>query len=208
MAYRIAIDTGGTFTDLVLADERGALLLGKSPTTYARIFGGIEGALKMVAEQLGTEVRDVLRGCDLLIYGTTHATNAIIERNTARTALLVTEGFPDILVLREGGKLDPFNLAYPPAEPYVPRRLTFEIRERIDAEGNVIVPLDEEQAREVLRGLRQRRVDAIAVCLLWSPANPGHEAALGRLIEAELPGVPYTLSSRLNPIIREYRRAS
>jgi N-methylhydantoinase A len=208
LAYRIAIDTGGTFTDLVLADERGALLLGKSPTTYARIFGGIEGALKMVAEQLGTEVRDVLRGCDLLIYGTTHATNAIIERNTARTALLVTEGFPDILVLREGGKLDPFNLAYPPAEPYVPRRLTFEIRERIDAEGNVTVPLDEEQAREVLRGLRQRRVDAIAVCLLWSPANPGHEAALGRLIEAELPGVPYTLSSRLNPIIREYRRAS
>ncbi len=208
MGYRIAIDTGGTFTDLVLADERGNLVLGKSPTTYGRIFGGIQGALGMAAEQLGLAVGDALAGADLLIYGTTHATNAIIERATARTAILVTEGFPDILVLREGGKLDPFNLAYPPAEPYVPRRLTFEIRERIDSEGQVVTPLDEEQAREVLRRVRERRVDAIAVCLLWSPANPAHEAALGRLIESELPGVPYTLSHQLNPIIREYRRAS
>ena len=76
----------------------------------------------MAAEQAGASVADVLRNTDLVIYGTTHATNAIIERNTARTAFLVTEGFPDILVLREGGKLDPFNLSYPPIEPYVPRR--------------------------------------------------------------------------------------
>jgi N-methylhydantoinase A len=208
VGYRIAIDTGGTFTDLVLADERGNLVLGKSPTTYRRIFGGIEGALNVVAEQIGTSASDVLHRTDLVIYGTTHATNAIIERAVARTAFLVTEGFPDILVLREGGKLDPFNLAYPPAEPYIPRRLTFEIHERVDSEGNVVIPLDEDQARGVLRRLRDRRVEAIAVCLLWSPANPSHENALGRLIESELPGVPYTLSSRLNPIIREYRRAS
>src|ERR1700687_1274662 len=208
VAYRIAIDTGGTFTDLVLADERGCLVLGKPPTTYGRIFGGIEGALKMVAEKAVASLGDVLRNTDLVIYGTTHATNAIIERNTARTAFLVTEGFPDILVLREGGKLDPFNLAYPPLEPYILRRLTFEIRERIDSEGNVVVPLDEEQARHALRRIAERQIEAIAVCLLWSPVNPAHEAALGRLIEAELPGRPYTLSSRLNPIIREYRRAS
>lgn len=208
MGYRIAIDTGGTFTDLVLADERGNLVLGKSPTTSHRIFGGIEGALRVAAEQLGLGVGDVLAGADLLIYGTTHATNAIIERATARTAFLVTEGFPDILVLREGGKLDPFNLAYPPAEPYVARRLTFEIRERVDSEGQVVVPLDEHHAREVLRRVAERRVEAIAVCLLWSPANPAHEAAFGRLIASELPGVPYTLSHQLNPIIREYRRAS
>ena len=96
MAYRIAIDTGGTFTDLVLADERGGLVLGKSPTTYERIFVGIEGALKMAAEQAGPSVADVLRNTDLVIYGTTHATNAIIERNTARTAFLVTEGFQHV----------------------------------------------------------------------------------------------------------------
>ena len=182
-------------------------MLGKSLTTYERIFGGIEGALKMAAEQPAS-VADVLRNTDLVIYGTTHATNAIIERNTARTAFLVTEGFPDILVLREGGKLDPFNLSYPPIEPYVPRRLTFEIRERIDSEGQVVVALDDGRRARRCGGWRERRVEAIAVCLLWSPVNPAHEAALGRLIEAELPGVPYTLSSRLNPIIREYRRAS
>ncbi|HZO83553.1 MAG TPA: hydantoinase/oxoprolinase family protein [Candidatus Binataceae bacterium] len=208
VGYRIAIDTGGTFTDLVLADEQGNLVLGKSPTTYGRIFGGIEGALKMTAEQLGRGMGDLLAATDLLIYGTTHATNAIIERATARTAFLVTEGFPDVLVLREGGKLDPFNLAYPPAEPYIARRLTFEIRERVDSEGGVVIPLDEAQAREVLRRVDARRVEAVAVCLLWSPANPAHELALGRLIESELPGVPYTLSHQLNPIIREYRRAS
>jgi len=208
VTYRIAIDTGGTFTDLVLADEQGGLALGKALTTYERIFAGVEGALKMAAERTGAGVGEVLSRTDLVIYGTTHATNAIIERSTARTAFLVTEGFPDILVLREGGKLDPFNLSYPPIEPYVPRRLTFEIRERIDAEGNVVLPLDERQARETLRRLAERRVEAIAVCLLWSPANPVHEEALGRMIEAELPGVPYTLSSCLNPIIREYRRAS
>src|ERR1700737_974679 len=133
-----------------MADERGGLVLGKSPTTYGRIFGGIEGALKMVAEQAGASVGDVLRNTGLMIYGTTHAPNRTIQRNTARPAFLVTEGFPDILVLREGGKLDPFNLAYPPLEPYILRRLTFEIRERIDSEGNIVVPLAEEQARPAL----------------------------------------------------------
>ena len=103
VGYRIAIDTGGTFTDLVLADENGNLIVGKAPTTIDRIFRGIEGALKVVAEQLKSDVSSVLKETALLIYGTTHATNAIVEGKTARTAFLVTEGFPDILVLREGG---------------------------------------------------------------------------------------------------------
>ena len=143
-----------------------------------------------------------------MIYGTTHATNAIIEGKTAKTALLVTEGFPEILVLREGGKTNPYDLAARYPEPYIPRRLTFEIHERIDSEGQVVIPLDRRQASQVLEGLRKRGVEAVAVCFLWSPVNPTNEAAMGRLIEEALPGVPYTLSHRLNPIIREYRRAS
>jgi N-methylhydantoinase A len=208
VGYRIAIDTGGTFTDLVLADENGNLIVGKAPTTTDRIFRGVDGALKVVAERLKCDVASVLKNTDLLIYGTTHATNAIVEGKTARTAFLVTEGFPDILVLREGGKLDPFRLQVPFPEPYVPRRLTFEIRERVDSEGHVVIPLDEAQVRDVLHTVRGRGVQAIAACLLWSPVNPAHEQELGRLIEKELPGVPYTLSHRLNPIVREYRRAS
>jgi len=208
MGYRIAIDTGGTFTDLVLADEQGNMYLGKAPTTFERIFTGIEGALGMVAEQLGMKVAAVLGRTDLLIYGTTHATNAIIEGKTAKTALLVTEGFPDVLVLREGGKTNPYDLSAPYPQPYIPRRLTFEIHERTDPEGEVVLPLDHRQARQVLEALRERGVEAVAVCFLWSPVNPMNEAVMGRLIEEELPGVPYTLSHRLNPIIREYRRAS
>ena len=208
MGYRIAIDTGGTFTDLVLADEQGNMYLGKAPTSYERIFQGIQGALDIVAEQLKMGVAAVLQRTDLLIYGTTHATNAIIEGKTARTAFLVTEGFPEILVLREGGKLNPFDLSSPFPQPYVPRSLTFEIRERIDSEGQVATPLDERQARQVMAQLRESQVEAAAVCFLWSPLNSSHEEAMGRLLEEELPGVVVTLSHRLNPIIREYRRAS
>jgi N-methylhydantoinase A len=208
MGYRVAIDTGGTFTDVVLVDEQGQIYLGKAPTSHERIFGGVEGALTVVAEQLKMGVAAVLQHTDLVIYGTTQATNAILEGKTARAAFLVTEGFPDILVLREGGKLNPFDLGSPFPEPYVPRSLTFEIRERIDSEGHIVVPFDEGQARQVIAELRQRAVEAVAVCFLWSPLNSSHEEAMGRLLERELPGVSITLSHRLNPIIREYRRAS
>jgi N-methylhydantoinase A len=208
MAFRIAIDTGGTFTDLVLTDDHGNTFLGKAPTTYERIFHGINGALAVVAEQLKTNPSEVLRQTDLLIYGTTHATNAIIEGKTAKTAFIVTEGFPEILLLREGGKLDPFDLAIPYPRPYVPRRLTFEVHERIDSEGQIETPLDLRQAHSVIGQLRKHNVKAVAVCFLWSPLNPSHEEAMGRLLKEELPGIPVTLSHQLNPIIREYRRAS
>lgn len=208
MSYRITVDTGGTFTDVVVADREGNLSIGKAPTTQERIFRGMEEALGRVAGQMDLELGSLLGQAELLVYGTTRATNAIIERKTAKTAFLVTEGFPDILVLREGGKFRPFDFTTPYPEPYVPRRLTFEVRERIDSEGEVVQAFDEERAREVLATLRQRGIEAVAVCFLWSVANPSHEEAMGRLIEEELPNVPYTLSHQLNPILREYRRAS
>lgn len=208
MGFRITSDVGGTFTDVVVADASGRLTVGKAPTTPLRIFGGLRVALEVAAAQVGHDLGSLLAETDLFVYATTRATNAILEGKTAKTAFLVTEGFPDVLVRREGGKLNPFDFSEPPPPPYVPRRLTFEIAERIDAEGGVVTPLDEERAREVLRGLPARGVEAVAVCFLWGIANPVHEQVLGRLIEEELPGVPYTLSHRLNPIIREYRRAS
>ncbi|MGE0824877.1 MAG: hydantoinase/oxoprolinase family protein [Candidatus Binatia bacterium] len=209
MGYRIAIDVGGTFTDVVVADEAGQLTIGKGLTTRERIFRGMEQGLAMVAEQIHEpNVRALLHKADIFIYGTTTATNAVLEGRTGKTAFLTTEGFPDILVLREGGKANAYDFTIPYPEPYVPRRLTFEIRERITAEGDVLIPLDEAQARRILRHLRSQRIEALGVCLLWSIVNPSHELTLGTLIEEELPGVPYTLSSQLNPIIREYRRAS
>ena len=209
MRYRIAIDVGGTFTDVVVADETGHLTIGKGLTTRERIFQGMEQGLAVVAEQLDEpNVMTLLGKADLFIYGTTTATNAVVEGKTGKTAFLTTEGFPDILVLREGGKTNAYDFSVPYPEPYVPRRLTFEIRERINAEGEIVMPLDVEHTRSVLTKLGARQIEAIGVCLVWSIANPVHESLLGTLIEEELPGIPYTLSSQLNPIIREYRRAS
>jgi N-methylhydantoinase A len=208
MAYRISVDTGGTFTDVVCGSEAGRITLSKAPTTPSRIFEGIQAAIGYAAAEIGMTPTELLAQTDVFTYGTTRATNAVITGDTARTALLTTKGFRDVLVFREGGKLHPFDLRHDYAPPYIPRRLTFEIDERILADGNVAIPLDDGQVREVLERARDARIEAVAVCLLWSTVNGAHEAAVGKLIEKMLPGVPYTLSSRLNPIVREYRRAS
>ena len=208
MALRISIDTGGTFTDVVVVDEQGAFHVGKALTTPQRIFQGMHGALGVVAEQLGVPVRDLLARSDMLIYGTTHATNAVVTKRTAKTAFLTTRGFKDTLTLKEGGKHGPHDYSYDYPDPYIPRRYSFEIDERISAEGEIVVPLDRAQATEVIGLLRARSFEAVAVSLLWSIANPKHERALGAILAEALPGVPFTLSHQLVPILREYRRAS
>lgn len=208
MRYRVAVDTGGTFTDLVVVDEGGSMTINKAPTTPGRVFNGILAALDVTASELGLSTRELLRGTEIFLYATTLATNAIVEGKTARTAFLTTEGFPDILLYREGGRLNPFSFREPYPPPYIPRRLTYEIRERISSEGEVITPLDEGQALDQLQLAKKAGVEAIAICLLWSFVRGEHEERLSDLIEAELPGIPYTLSHRLNPIPREYRRAS
>jgi len=208
MAYRISVDTGGTFTDVVVSENGRIVLIEKALTTPERIFRGMQAALTIAAERLGVSLAGLLAGTELFIYGTTRAANAIVEARTARTALLVTEGFPDILLYREGGKAKPHDSSRDYPAPYIPRRHTFEVRERISAEGEVLTPLDREQAARVLATLKARNFEAVAVCFLWSVVNPAHEAAIAAMIEEHLPGVPYSLSSRLIPIVREYRRAS
>ena len=205
---RFAVDTGGTFTDLVVETQDGGLHMFKASTIQDDPIGGVLNALQVAADGLRLTRRQMLAEGDMFIYGTTHAINAIITGHTARTALLVTRGHRDILTLREGGRLEAFNFAVPYPEPYVPRALTFEVPERVLASGEVLRQLDEEAVVTVLEGLRERQVEAVAVCLLWSILNPAHELRVGQLIEEHLPGVPYTLSHRLNPSLREFRRAS
>ena len=208
MTYRISIDTGGTFTDAVVADATGILALGKALTDPLRNFTGVQAAIADAGQQLGLSLRELLGQTELFIYGTTRATNAIVTGRTARTAMLLTEGFPDILVYRQGGKLHPHQLNVDYPEPYIPRALTFEIPERIDAEGGVVKALDEARVRAVLQSLQAEQVEAVAVCLLWSIANSAHERRVGELVAELLPGVPCTLSHELNPVLREYPRAS
>ncbi len=208
MGYRISVDTGGTFTDMVVLDQDGEFHVGKALTTPDRISEGMFNALEVVAEHFGTTPKDMLAATDLVIYGTTRATNAIVTKQTARTAFLTTTGFRDVLVFKEGGKHGPHDYSYDYPQPYIPRRHTFEIDERIGSAGEVVRPIDEAQARAVIENLKVRGFEAIAVSLLWSIANEAHEKRLGELIEEILPGVPYTLSHQLAPILREYRRAS
>ena len=205
---RFAVDTGGTFTDLVIEDDRGALHMFKAPTTPHDPVEGILDAVRAAAESMSTTPEDLLAGGDLFIHGTTHAINAVITGAAARTAFLTTRGHPDVLVLREGGRIEPFNFSVPFPKPYVPRALTFEVPGRIASDGRVVEPFEEEAVIDLVGRLRALGVEAVAVSLLWSTVNPDHEERVGRLLEAHLPGVPVTLSHVLNPILREYRRAS
>ena len=153
----------------------------------------------MASDELDTSVKNLLRDTSLFIYGTTRATNGIVERKTARTAFISTEGFPDTLLLKEGGKSETHNLRMEYPDPYIPRSLTFEVPERISAEGGIETSLDEMKVTSLLETFPEKGIEAIAVCLLWSVANPVHEKLIAALIEKILPGIPYTLSSDINP---------
>ena len=205
---RFAVDTGGTFTDLVVEDDSGEARMYKSATTPSDPVAGVLDTLELAAADYGLKRADLLAKGDMLIHGTTYAINAIITGNTARTAFLTTQGHPDVLVLREGGRIEPFNFTVPYPQPYVPRSLTYEVSERIKYDGSVHEALDEKAVVEIIAKLKEAEVEAVAVCLLWSIVNSDHENRVGELLDEHLPGVPYTLSHILNPSLREYRRAS
>jgi N-methylhydantoinase A len=204
---RLACDTGGTFTDLVVEDTSG-LRIYKAPTTPDDPVEGVLNAIALAARDRGLSRTDFLAGGSMFIHGTTRAINAILTGQTARTAFLTTKGHPDVLVIREGGRIEPFNFTVPYPEPYVPRALTFQIPERVDPAGQILAALDESAVLEIIDRLRQLKVEAVAVCLLWSIVNPVHEQRIGELLRTHLPDVPFTLSHALNPTLREYRRAS
>ena len=205
---RFAVDTGGTFTDLVVESDDGELSLYKSSTTPNDPAQGVLDVLELGARDQGLDRAEFLGRGELFIHGTTRAINAILTKTTAKTAFLASEGHPDILLFREDGRTEPFNFTRPYPEPYIPRSLSFEVPERVGAAGEIVKPLDEAATIEIIRSLPERQIEAVAVCLLWSIANPAHELRVGELLDENLAGIPYTLSHQLNPTIREYRRAS
>lgn len=205
---KFSADVGGTFTDLAIQDAEGRLSMYKASTTFQDPVIGVLDVLQLAADDHGMSRRELLAGCDIFVHATTRATNAILSGDTARTAFLTTEGHPDILLLREGGRTEPFNYRVPYPEPYIPRSLTFEIPERIGSEGEVVKPLDEASVLQSIERLKASKVEAVGVCLLWSIVNPVHERRIGELLSKHLPSIPFTLSHQLNPSLREYRRAS
>lgn len=204
---RCSIDTGGTFTDLALEHE-GTVRIFKASTTPENPIAGILDVLELAAADLGMDRAALLGEITMLIHGTTRATNAVLTGGTAKTALIATLGHGDVLLLREGGRTRSFDWSEEYPGPYIPRSLTFEAHERIDAQGRVLRELDEELMVADIARMAELEVEAVAVCLLWSIVNPAHERWIADLLREHLPRVPFTLSHVLNPTLREYRRAS
>ena len=204
---RLATDTGGTFTDLVVEGDDGGIALFKASTVPGDPVKGVLDALALAAAAHGESLASFLGRAESFIHGTTHAINAIITGTTAKTALFVTEGHRDILTLREGGRAEPFNHADRYPKPYIPRALTFGLPSRVLHDGSVHAPLDDAAVIEAIAAIKAADVRAVAVCLLWSIVNPAHERRVGELLAAHAPDVEVTLSHALNPTPREYRRA-
>lgn len=204
---RLSVDIGGTFTDLVV-EEDGVLRLFKSPTVPADPVEGILAVLELAAQADGVTREDLLSRVTSFTHATTRGLNAVLTGGTARTAFLTTAGHPDVLLLREGGRRNPYDFTIPYPRPYVPRSLTVEVSGRMLSTGVELEPLDEAELDRICARLRELEVEAVAVCLLWSTVNPAHELGVAAALDRALPGVPYTLSHALNPSLREYRRAS
>jgi len=204
---RVSVDIGGTFTDLVVETD-GLLSLFKAPTVPHDPTQGVVAVLAVGAAAMERTVQQFLADTDLFIHATTRGLNAVLTGTTATTAFLTTAGHPDILLLREGGRSDPFDYTIPYPDPFVPRSLTFEVPGRITSTGSELEPLDVVAVREICSDIAAAGTEAVAVCLMWSTVNPAHELATGRILATELPGVPVTLSHELNPSLREFRRAS
>ncbi|WOF43061.1 hydantoinase/oxoprolinase family protein [Sphingopyxis indica] len=215
MAY-IGTDIGGTFTDLILMKDDGSVRIFKALTTPENRTRGVLDAMELAAEATGVAPEQLVSELQYFSHGTTAATNAFIERKGARTGLLTTRGFEDTLRIQRAmagwvgmpaHEISHFSIRKVP-EPIIEPGDTIGVVERVDYKGDVIVPLDEAQARIAIQTLVDRGVEAIAISLLWSFRNPAHETRLAELIEEIAPGMFVTASSRLVPIIGEYERTS
>jgi N-methylhydantoinase A/oxoprolinase/acetone carboxylase beta subunit len=201
---QIGVDIGGTFTDIVALDHAGRLSLTKVPSTPKDLLDGIGAAVTQVLALAGARPADVER----FIHGTTVATNAILEQKGAVTAILTTEGFEDVLELGRMKRSRMYDLAMDPEVPtfLAPRRRRLGVRERLDARGQVLVPLDEDSVRRAVRALQAQAVQAIAVCYLFSFVNPAHERRTREIVAELAPEISVSLSSDVDPTFREYER--
>jgi N-methylhydantoinase A len=206
--YRIGVDVGGTFTDLVAVDDFGKATLAKVPSTPDDPSVGVIDGLELLAEMLGRELTALLAETERVVHGTTVATNALLEHKGARVGLLTTEGHRDVIEMREGLKDDRYNLRLPPPEQLVPRKLRLGVRERLRADGRVETPLDCVLLEHAVDKLKREQVEAVAVCYLHAYRDPRHELTTKEVIERKLPGVYVSLSSEVLPQIKEYERVS
>lgn len=210
MGYRMGIDTGGTFTDLILVDPNGRVELFKTPSTPAHPPDAIRHGLESVSRRLNLPIKDFLADCDLIIHGTTVALNALIQLKGAKVGLFCTRGHEDSIEIRNGHKEDGhrYDFRYPAATMLVPRRLRVPVTERVLSDGSVRTPLLTDDIDEGVELFRREGVEAVGVSFMWSFLHPDHERRTGEILARRLPDVDVTLSVDLLPQIREYTRTS
>ncbi|HET8995877.1 MAG TPA: hydantoinase/oxoprolinase family protein, partial [Acetobacteraceae bacterium] len=202
-AARLAVDIGGTFTDLALEHD-GRRTTIKVLTTQAAPEQGVLDGVRSILPAAGVNAADIA----IVIHGTTLATNAVIERKGARTALITTEGFRDVIAMGNESRYDQYDLNITLPEPLVPRHLRLTVPERLDNEGHVLRPLDEAAVHALVPVLQRKQVQSIAVGLLHAFVNPEHERRVRGVLTQALPGVPVSLSSDVSPEMREWERFS
>ncbi len=202
-SVRLAVDIGGTFTDVVLETPNARFSTKVLTTRDAPEAGVLDGIMK--ALKLG----DMAPGqVGLIVHGTTLATNAIIERKGALTALVTTQGFRDSIEMAQENRFEQYDIFIEKPEPLVPRTLRFTVPERTAAKGGVRLPLDEKAVEALAETLKQKKVEAVAIGFLHSYANPTHERRTAEILSARLPGVRFSVSSEICPEVREYERFS
>ena len=203
--YRLGVDIGGTFTDATLINETtGEIRVGKVPSTPQDPSHGFMEATHRILREAAVSPDEV----GYVVHGTTVATNSIIEGKVARTGFVTTDGFRDLLEIQRQIRPSLYDLQFEKPRPLTPRYLCFGVPERLDAQGNVLTPLDESAVRQVAEQLRQEDVESIAVCFLHSYINPDHEKRTGEILREALPDTIISLSSEVAPEFREYFRAS
>ncbi|MDO9061994.1 MAG: hydantoinase/oxoprolinase family protein [Bradyrhizobium sp.] len=206
--YTIGIDVGGTYTDLVAIDGHGTTVFAKSPSTPADQSVGVMAGLEELARRLKLTREKMLGATGRIVHGTTVATNALLERKGAKVALLTTEGHRDVIEMREGLKDNRYDLRSPPPPPLVPRERRFGVRERLKANGEVAIPLDDRSLDDAIAAIRRSGATSVAVCFLHAYLNPAHELAAVERLARELPEVSISRSSDVLPQIKEYERVS
>lgn len=204
--YGVGVDVGGTHTDLILAGPEGTVRT-KAFTTHGNYSDGILDAVALAAQRVGLTVEELLPRVATFVNGSTIVTNAVTELRGAKVGVLVTRGFGDTFRLAGGARRDSYDdHAQTPPPDVVARDCIEEITERVSSAGVRVVPLDEDEVRAAVRRLRERGVEAVAVCYLWSFADPANERRTGEILAEEFPEAFVSLSSDVHPVIREYPR--
>jgi len=208
MKYKLGIDVGGTFTDFLLVEENGGSHIFKTPTTPKDPSVGVQAGLAEIAEFTNLDLNQFLASLEIIVHGTTITTNAALTRNGAKTAFITTKGFRDLLNMRRGLRDRQYDSRYAPPEAFIRRRNIHTVEERIDSQGNVLIPLNEDEMLAVIDKLKDNGVEAIAVSTLFSFLNPVNERRIGEMLRQAFPDIYISLSSEILPQVRVYERNS